>query len=559
MPSDSRIHHPPSLATQLVKKTFGLYCIVAVSVTLIEFFFSNISWVLATVVTVGVAIQAGALWVILRQTSQSLLGRSFENVTKMTASIGEEKWDASHFLTGPQSSELHAVSKNLEGIHESFQSIRQTHISCEESLERASHRLKFLLSCTRDIAASHDKFTAMMRTTQAICGIVPLPYPMTLHIYFHETPNLRVEGFTYFQLPLEKLPEKNPLLMLPNQFKIFHSFSYSLPASIKTNATTGKQSGGCFFQDRRLVVPMWRNRQLQGVLELEGLEKAPQLHLEDRNFIDTLSQFVALTLEDIETTIALEKRVIQRTEQIRSTLRQLRNAQAQLVQTSKLASLGEMATGIAHELNQPLFTIRMCARNLIKDIEADFWEDVEPSLKKVVKQVDRSSQIIKHLRTFGRDTQDAPTEEVDLNDIIHESFMLFGEQLKSREIQIHLELTEGLPSIHCLPIQIEQVLINLLGNARDALDDQEHKEIWMRSYLKEEWVVTEVQDSGKGIPKDDLERIFDPFFTTKEVGKGTGLGLSISYGIIRNHGGELKVLSTGKEGTCFAMYLPTDL
>lgn len=242
--------------------------------------------------------------------------------------------------------------------------------------------------------------------------------------------------------------------------------------------------------------------------------------------------------------------------QLLATNQELKDTQAQLAQSSKLAALGELATGVAHELNQPLFTIRMAATNLIKAIQRQITDDPIPSLEKITRQVDRAAKIINHLRTFGRDIVLTEKKTAQVNQIINDALSLVSEQLKLRNISIILELNEALPSILCQSIQIEQVLINLLHNARDALDNQKTKKIYLRSYMLDSQVVIEVEDTGEGIPVDIADKVFDPFFTTKAVGKGTGLGLSISYGIIKEHNGLLEAGPHQGRGALFRVKLP---
>ncbi|MBF0351984.1 MAG: response regulator [SAR324 cluster bacterium] len=260
---------------------------------------------------------------------------------------------------------------------------------------------------------------------------------------------------------------------------------------------------------------------------------------------------------DVTARKVTEETLMEINEQLVVTNHELKNTQAQLVQSSKLASLGEMATGIAHELNQPLSTIQMSSKNYLRSIDRGHQEDPIPTIQKILKQVERASLIINYLRVFGRDTQHSSRSEHDLSQIIHNSFTLINRQLEHQNIQIFMHFPiEPLPLINCYPVQIEQVLINLLMNAKDALTGREHKMIHIRVYMKDTWIVTEVEDNGTGIPAEIQDKIFDPFFTTKEVGAGTGLGLSISYGILQDHGGRLEVHSDGTTGTCFHVYLP---
>ncbi|MBF0289695.1 MAG: PAS domain-containing protein [SAR324 cluster bacterium] len=232
-----------------------------------------------------------------------------------------------------------------------------------------------------------------------------------------------------------------------------------------------------------------------------------------------------------------------------------KNAQAQLIQSAKLATLGEMATGVAHELNQPLFNISLAANNLIEDVEEGYTNNLIPQLQKIIELVSRASQIIFHLRNYGRDASTTQMKKVNPNQIIENAFTLLNEKIHKNEIKIIKELSGGL-EIRCRTIQLEQVFINLLVNALDALKTSPQKQIIIRSFQKENQVVMEVEDTGAGMSEEVQSKIFDSFFTTKEEGQGTGLGLSISNKIIQDHKGRLEVRSSSGQGSIFRISLP---
>ncbi len=241
---------------------------------------------------------------------------------------------------------------------------------------------------------------------------------------------------------------------------------------------------------------------------------------------------------------------------LQATNKELKTTQAQLIQSGKLASLGEMSTGIAHELNQPLTIINMHAEIGIKHIHSGNYAALEQHINQIRKQIERASQIINHLKMFGRDTHLIELIKEDMNHIIENSLLLISAQLKLRNIKVRKALASDLLWVNCQPLQIEQVLTNLITNARDAMDSTAQKQITLRSFLQENQVVVEIEDTGEGIPKTIQKQIFDPFFTTKELGKGTGLGLSISYGIIQQYGGVIEVESEEGQGAIFRIKLP---
>ena len=242
-------------------------------------------------------------------------------------------------------------------------------------------------------------------------------------------------------------------------------------------------------------------------------------------------------------------------------------AEAQLIQASKMATLGEMSAGVAHELNQPLNAIRI-GSDLLKKM-VDRGESLDPGLagkvsREISAQVERAANIINHLREFGRKSDLDELERVNINQPIRDVFTVLGQQLKLRQITVNLDLDENLPPIVGVRNRLEQVFINLVMNARDAIEEKREspylKEpefaLTIRTYREEGKVVAIVRDNGKGMPESVKEKIFEPFFTTKEVGKGTGLGLSISYGIIKDYEGSIEVESMAGSGTIFKITFP---
>ncbi len=236
---------------------------------------------------------------------------------------------------------------------------------------------------------------------------------------------------------------------------------------------------------------------------------------------------------------------------------ELRDKQEQLVQAGKLATLGELTTGVAHELNNPLNNTGLFVGNAVDLIElgvADKGQIVR-ELRQAVQQVSKATQIISHLRTFGR-AAPASREPIPLKQVIERALSLMQEQLRLREIEVTLDLGPQEPVVVGNPIQLEQVFINLLTNARDAMVDSPRKAIRISASVGAAAVEIAFVDTGHGIPSGLEGRIFDPFFTTKEVGKGTGLGLSITYGIVKEHGGTISVVSAPGEGATFLIHLP---
>ncbi len=236
---------------------------------------------------------------------------------------------------------------------------------------------------------------------------------------------------------------------------------------------------------------------------------------------------------------------------------ELREKQEQLVQAGKLATLGELTTGVAHELNNPLNNIGLFVGNVLDQIRLGRFdaEAAERELENAMEQVRKATVIISHLRTFGR-AASVTFEPADIDEVIEHSLLLMQEQLRLRGIEVVLDLCAEELVVFGNPIQLEQVFVNLLTNARDALEDGRTKRIWVETTRDEELITIRFSDSGPGIQRELEQRVFDPFFTTKEVGAGTGLGLSITYSIVKEHGGEIAVEQRSGRGASFRIELP---
>ena len=238
---------------------------------------------------------------------------------------------------------------------------------------------------------------------------------------------------------------------------------------------------------------------------------------------------------------------------------QLTEAQSMLIQSNKLASLGEMTAGLAHEINQPLGVIqgRMeITRQLLADGQPLDLLKLGDNLDKIEAEIDRATKIIRHLRLFSRQDLLGELEEIDVGWLIDQSLVLQADTLRVEGIAIERQLAAELPKIRCDYIQLEQVLTNLIANARDALLGSDEKIITIKAYRQAASLCIEVQDTGMGISEAYIDKVFDPFFTTKPVGEGTGLGLSISYGIVHEAGGRLTLQSQPAQGSTFTITLP---
>ena len=244
-------------------------------------------------------------------------------------------------------------------------------------------------------------------------------------------------------------------------------------------------------------------------------------------------------------------------------LRELQDAQASLIHSGKLAALGEVSSGLAHELNNPLTIVTGYVELVRGRIQsgrtspADLAE-LAAYVAKVEHSLARMNAIIQHIMEFARESRPAK-EPMLLAEVVEKSLILINEQLRLKRIHVDMDLQTGLMA-HINPSKLEQVFINLLSNARDAILEA-HGEaggrIQVRSSAKSPSdLEVEVSDNGIGMDEETRSKVFHPFFTTKEVGKGTGLGLSISHGIVQDHGGSIACMSERGRGAVFLVRLP---
>jgi histidine kinase len=250
-----------------------------------------------------------------------------------------------------------------------------------------------------------------------------------------------------------------------------------------------------------------------------------------------------------------------------SDITQWMETEQQLIQAGKMATLGEMATGVAHELNQPLSVIKTASSFFMKKIgrqESIPDKTLATLAEEIDSHVDRAAKIINHMRQFGRMPEDT-LKPVQVADVLQSAFELFSQQLKLREIEVRWDIEDNLPLILADYGRLEQVFINLLINARDAIEERWAggtslkpglKRITLFSRHHDGKVLVEVRDTGSGVSEEIADKIFEPFFTTKTVGQGTGLGLSISYGIVKECGGTIKLDAGDDGGACFRLSFP---
>lgn len=296
-------------------------------------------------------------------------------------------------------------------------------------------------------------------------------------------------------------------------------------------------------------------------------------------------EYLVQSFNEMARNVSAAKRALElKLEELHRANQEIKNTQGTLVQSAKMISLGQLVAGVAHELNNPIAFIysnmlhlndylakikelveafrrlqdrlpaedRKSLLELERTLDLDFiLKDMEDLTRSCVEGATRTRDIVLGLRTFSR-AEESSFRPADLHEGIRSTLKLLSTELKGR-VTVH-EVFAEVPQVECNLSQMNQVFMNLLSNAGHAIEGR--GEIWVRTRLEKEFVVVEIEDNGKGIPPEVLEKIFDPFFTTKKVGQGTGLGLSIAYGLVQRHHGSIGVRSEVGRGTVFTVRLP---
>ncbi|RYZ79318.1 MAG: GHKL domain-containing protein, partial [Proteobacteria bacterium] len=264
-------------------------------------------------------------------------------------------------------------------------------------------------------------------------------------------------------------------------------------------------------------------------------------------------QRTSLSLANLDLT--LEEKVASRTEELKAVLHKLEEQQQILTHTAKMGALGEMAGGIAHEINTPLAAISLLAELLALEAAELNEPKLLDGLNSISKIVEKISKIVIGLKRFSRTGEAGVRVRTSFEMIVDETLLLCAEKLKLRGVVLELCDNDKKIDLECAPEQVSQIILNLLNNAVDAVENSAVRKIAMSCQVLNGVLEVRVSDSGPGIPPEVRDRLMQPFFTTKPIGKGTGLGLSISKGIAASHGGSLELDKLSLQ-TCFVLKLP---
>ncbi|MBV1914862.1 MAG: AAA family ATPase [Pseudomonadales bacterium] len=324
-----------------------------------------------------------------------------------------------------------------------------------------------------------------------------------------------------------------------------------------------------------LCIPIVMQNNVLGILYFENSLIKSAFTEEQIDQADLLTSQAAIALQNSkllhETRLAqnaieemnrdLEHKVEERTQE-------LQKKQLELTHAGRLASLGELSTGIAHELGQPLQIMQVASRIIQDELESDDFDGATliPFTRDIAEQIERATAIVSNMRSYARNDDNKDAERTDLSEPFNQCLVFFTEQFHQHQIELILEIAQNLPDVLVNPQKFQQIVVNLLSNARYAVDhaaenrvDEPDKKITARLYpsADNQFVVLEVKDNGIGMTEEVLQKCREPFYTTKQAGEGTGLGLSIVHSLVKEFGFTLEIISEANKGSLFTVTMPT--
>ncbi len=442
------------------------------------------------------------------------------------------------------------------GFMEKLRQVNNKRFEYRHVLHRFSEDLIFI----RNNSKLYNQLVTMIQSALGVrfTGVVEIKNGNTGKQYFSTPDSIKLDTITFSDKQIGTLLVNNSI----TETKIAEEFK-QLPAHID------------------LVIPLKRQSKLYAILFLISNKDTKFYQQEDITLLTTVANQASLAIENnlyIEKTKALtksltesqvQKRYVNKLEEKNRNLEELftelKETQSQLIQSEKMSSLGQLVAGVAHELNNPIGYLYANMNELQKYIvllKQSEGRKGEPSTEYIKKDIDqlilesveggeRVKTIVESLRKFSR-LDEAEFKYADINEGLDSTIMLIEKELGDR-IKLHKNYID-IPPISCMPGHLNQVFLNMLLNAIQAIDEDGN--IWISTAIKDDKIEIKFKDDGRGISKKHIDKIFEPFFTTKPVGTGTGLGLSISYGIIQEHGGDIKVKSKMKNGTTVIISIP---
>jgi len=545
-------------------------------------------------IIINAIIKTIALWILFIAVSRKLLSRPLAVLTEATAQINFDKLDNLKIAIGIKG------RNELKILEEAFNSMIQKLIRAKNEitnkadqlternnelsmmstdLELSNHRLTTILDNTKALALVGDKKSAMLLATNTMLQEIPFLHQVELQIAYKDTDADHNEGFVSFcptflgDSIAEVIPEVNTM------YRSGSVFTLKLPDKLALHVES-KMKTGSILVETQLYVIIRHEKQLQGVILLQNIDRKVITN-EHLAFIDTLAHFLSVTIEKIEMHIGLEQKINERTYELSDAFKkldkqhsELKSTQQQLVQSEKMASLGTLTAGVAHEINNPTsfaYAAVYMMENEIEEIKSFLvqlagGDSADPEVlksfdDKFLKMVElivtakegttRIKTIVEDLRAFAR-LDDAKQDLVHVSELINSTIHLVRTKYDSVLLEAQFDYE---PLFKCFPSKLNQVFMNIIVNACQAIESKKlcggklKGKVIIKTVQHDNQLIITFEDNGCGMTEQTVNRIFEPFFTTKDVGSGTGLGMAISFGIIKEHGGNIYVESVVDEGT----------
>ncbi|WDE09724.1 ATP-binding protein [Thalassomonas haliotis] len=554
-------------------------------------------------IIINAIIKTIALWVLFLVISRKLLSRPLASLTEATHRVDLDKLENIEITIETKGeNELKVLTdafntmiQKLNGAKQEIDDKAQQLTARNEQLSNLSaqlklsnHRLTTILENTKALAEVSDKKSAMLVTTSTLLQEISFGHNPKINIIYQDIDSGDKESFISFCPSSTAGPIDARLAQVNTMNSSELLFSETLSEKL-TLPTDVQPETGYSLTDNQLDLIVRHDEELRGVISIQDIDSA-MLSEEHLAFIDTLAHFLSLTVEKIEMNQGLERKISERSgelieafQKLASQHSELKSTQEQLLQSEKLASIGTLTAGVAHEINNPnnfAYAAVYLMQDEIKEIKAFLkqlagGDDADPEVltaldNKFTKLIEltntakegtkRIKVIVSDLRSFSR-LDDSQKEQTYLSTLIKSTLNLVRTQYTEIDIKTNFICD---PLISCFPAKLSQVFMNIAVNACQAIETKTRKnntlagKLTITLNLDYHQLKVSFQDNGCGMDAVTQKKMFDPFFTTKDVGSGTGLGMAISFGIIEEHGATIRVASTVNKGTNIAIYFPLD-
>ncbi len=524
---------------------------------------------------VNAIIKTAALWIIFLWVGRLILSRPLAALTSETEKLKLENLEHARL-------DINVSTRNeLKLLEEAFNTMVQKLLQSREQLNASQQRLELLLQGSHRIAMMHDKLHAIFQTAKFILQGMSSKSSHQLHFGYPETFEEGKSGYMTFQTTVDMSKDDIANSDIENIEMTGDVLANTQPPFVEEHLKNSNQSTSCSIVDDHINITLWHQEQLQGYIQIQGINRAAieEIHQE---YINTLIQFLSITLSSLNYTLDLEEKVRHRTKDLKNKIELIEAAQTQLVQSEKMVGLGTLVAGIAHEINNPTSFVHASVHSLdndLKDFKTFIFElagdDADETFTQMFEEkfdhfgncfVDiyegttRIKTIVNDLRIFSR-LDEAEQKKANIVEGLRSTLRLIQPQYK-KTVHFVCEFSVE-PEMECWPSQLNQVFMNMMVNACQAINkrqaetgDVEPGTLTIKTFMHDGQLVISFQDDGCGMTEEVQSKMFDPFYTTKEVGEGTGMGLSISFGIIERHQGRIQVDSIPGVGTNLTIFLP---